>query len=393
MIFSGKGHADLSWNWNQHTWSWRPDRGKWQPDFGFPKETVRLDVSTAFHPPADRLAFWSNYAFLGRDVVDEAQGSNPQGSNQGSNQGAVRTGAGADTFSARSRSIFDPGGAFFAYRATACAGRARPGVSRDGDISFGLILKGERRDIHIDGTETVTQAGNFFVYDRREVVRFRWTDHKAVSVTMSTERPTAVLGHEWPSSQAMAQALNGSRLAPLLRGQMLLLARQSGRMSVSEQSAVLHSLFDLILTILGQIPSTDGAAETRPRLDMLRQSTLRYIDQNIAMPHLDVMHIARVLGCSRATIYRAFADHDGAVADTIRRARLQRARQLLIEVPGMTVASVAARCGVSDIRTFNRMFRKFYGVTPREMQRGATGPAPIVPDRAAGRPGPSHQAE
>ena len=51
--------------------------------------------------------------------------------------------------------------------------------------------------------------------------------------------------------------------------------------------------------------------------------------------------------------------------------RVQRGAEFLRERPG-TVAQAAAACGFDSPSNFSKMFRRFYGLSPREYrQRGA----------------------
>jgi two-component system, sensor histidine kinase ChiS len=57
------------------------------------------------------------------------------------------------------------------------------------------------------------------------------------------------------------------------------------------------------------------------------------------------------------------------VADALRQARLDQARNLLAAMPQLPIADVALRCGLPEARTFNRLFKQSYGMTPSELRR------------------------
>lgn len=97
----------------------------------------------------------------------------------------------------------------------------------------------------------------------------------------------------------------------------------------------------------------------------------RLIDLQLAHPGLDAAFIAARLGCSRATLYRAFADRDLAVAGYIREQRLQRVWCLLHSLPAsVPIAEVARRCGFLDSTSFSRLFRRRFGVRARDVRAG-----------------------
>ena len=86
----------------------------------------------------------------------------------------------------------------------------------------------------------------------------------------------------------------------------------------------------------------------------------RYIESRLADPRLDVDMVAHAVGCSRAGLYRCFAEQGEGIYETIREMRLTRLCQLL-ENPVLGIADAAARCGFSDPRALQRLFRSRHG--------------------------------
>lgn len=118
------------------------------------------------------------------------------------------------------------------------------------------------------------------------------------------------------------------------------------------------------------VECADGLACSH-RLDGLLLAACRLIDLQLAHPGLDVSFIASRLGCSRATLYRAFAARELAVAGYIRERRLQRVWGLLHSLPAsVPIAEVARRCGFLDSTSFSRMFRRRFGVRARDVRAG-----------------------
>jgi AraC-like DNA-binding protein len=92
------------------------------------------------------------------------------------------------------------------------------------------------------------------------------------------------------------------------------------------------------------------------------------IERDCSDPDLRPDGVALTLGCSRASLYRAFARRDESVAAIIWQARTQRAWGLLIsaEGVGLLVLDIALLSGFRDMPTFARMFKRRYGMTPSE---------------------------
>jgi AraC-like DNA-binding protein len=92
------------------------------------------------------------------------------------------------------------------------------------------------------------------------------------------------------------------------------------------------------------------------------------IDRDCGDMDLTADSIARDLGCSRASLYRLFAARGESVAAVIWATRLDHAHRLLRSSSHahLLIAEIAFRCGFADQATFNRMFKRRFGVTPRD---------------------------
>jgi AraC-like DNA-binding protein len=97
------------------------------------------------------------------------------------------------------------------------------------------------------------------------------------------------------------------------------------------------------------------------------------IERDCGDPDLGPERVASILGCSRASLYRAFARRDESVADVIWQARTMRAWRLLTsaEGVGLLVSDIALLSGFRDMPTFTRMFKRRHGMTPSEARASA----------------------
>jgi AraC-like DNA-binding protein len=87
---------------------------------------------------------------------------------------------------------------------------------------------------------------------------------------------------------------------------------------------------------------------------------------------LDADGLARAVGHSRFTVYRAFRAAYGLTpSDYQRQLRLRAARDLL--VTGRRAARVAAETGFTDQAHLTRWFLRYFGLTPGAFQRSARG--------------------
>jgi AraC-like DNA-binding protein len=104
----------------------------------------------------------------------------------------------------------------------------------------------------------------------------------------------------------------------------------------------------------------------------LRSLAETYIRRHLHNPDLDPSRAAAALGISRTRLYEAFADTEG-VAATILAARLDAAQRMLVLPGGAAIGVVLLDCGFRDAPTFNRAFRRRFGMTPTELRTMSQG--------------------
>ena len=90
------------------------------------------------------------------------------------------------------------------------------------------------------------------------------------------------------------------------------------------------------------------------------------INQNIANSSLSVDFLADEVGISRVHLHRKMKELTGQTPhDFVRNIRLKQAANLLAE-GNMNVAEVVYACGFGNAASFSTVFKKFYGMSPRE---------------------------
>ena len=147
-------------------------------------------------------------------------------------------------------------------------------------------------------------------------------------------------------------------------------ARSIAWMSEGEAQAAV----DGALHLLGRLVR-DGAGAAGAEIShaAVRSLAHAHIARRMHDPDLSPGDIPAALGISRSSLYRAFAESDG-IAAAIRDARLDLARRRL-ETPRddtLRIATIAYACGFTDVPTFNRGFRKRFGLSPRDLRAERT---------------------
>lgn len=96
-----------------------------------------------------------------------------------------------------------------------------------------------------------------------------------------------------------------------------------------------------------------------------------YIEHNLAEPWLRPQAVAAANGVSLRTLQVVFAEREASASDHIRRRRLARCRaDLANPLDAASVTDVAFRWGFVDAAHFSRVFKRQYGVSPREVRVG-----------------------
>jgi AraC-like DNA-binding protein len=176
------------------------------------------------------------------------------------------------------------------------------------------------------------------------------------------------------------QLLPSQGLATLLRHHLLASLGQAGNMLPAQRAVAIGAARDMALAMLHmQAASQRAADQAAPEyIDSgTYHAALAVISRNCTNPALSPLQIAASIGCSRATLYRAFGKQGETVGAAILRLRLAHAARLLCthgNAP-LPISNISYLSGFADHASFTRMFKRQYGMTPGEMRRDCAGPA------------------
>ena len=157
----------------------------------------------------------------------------------------------------------------------------------------------------------------------------------------------------------------GAPMARLVSGYLDLLADRFAALAPAELRSSLQAADILLAAALGDTDAVfndDGAALHAARFASARG----YMERALRDPHLSSDMVARHLGVSVRQLHRIFAREGKSVALEIRKARVERAQQLLAREPARSVTDVAVACGFDSAATFYRSFRAVSGMTATE---------------------------
>ncbi len=112
-----------------------------------------------------------------------------------------------------------------------------------------------------------------------------------------------------------------------------------------------------------------SADVTETKHKMIAEEIRSIIDANYHDPEINVSVIADKLDFSRAFVSRIFQEQYGeGVLDYLNRVRCKKACELILSTH-LTFEKIAGRTGFASISTFNRVFKKYEGVSPSVFQK------------------------
>lgn len=231
------------------------------------------------------------------------------------------------------------------------------------DVTIDLMRRSTNSWMDHGGSHRV-KAGDLYLVDYVKPSEVRRGRHCTVGLTMSRRLVRDVLGDDIEPRAGMKFATTG--LARVLCHHLQATFDEATRMTVPERAAAAKAAKDMALALLQA--THEGMADPDRFAHGFHRAALGLIDHECGDPDLTPERIAVALGCSRASLYRAFAKQGESVAAAIWQARLERAHRMLIapEGIGLLVSDIATLSGFREMPTFTRMFKRRYGLTPSD---------------------------
>lgn len=231
-------------------------------------------------------------------------------------------------------------------------------------VVIGLGLDGVGYQEQHDRGARIAGGDLSFLSRNRPFVAGTQSDYAEIRLAVSRDTFEARVGRV----DTLAGRSIGAQPATVeARASLRRLAASIAWMTEGEAQAAIEGALHLLGRLVGD------AAGSQPDTEVSHAAVASLAQAHIARrlhdPDLDPADIHAALGVSRTRLYRAFAEF-GGIAAAIRDARLDLARRRL-ESPRddkMRIATIAYACGFTDVPTFNRGFRKRFGVSPRALR-------------------------
>jgi AraC-like DNA-binding protein len=307
-----------------------------------------FELSTDGVPPAKRFELWRDTA-LRRLDVEKVSDTLP--------------------FEGRLRRVSGTNIEFWDHRTDPLwvnRSRTRCRMDGRGDIGVSLVLDCENATVQ-NIRDLSLKSGDIYLIDYAEPVRAVRPRHRELALMLPREDVTALLGDDLSALAGQRLPLDG--VGALLRSHMQRTADRILDLSSEARTSAIDAAYKLAFVVLQS--SQHGYPDPDQVGDGLYIGARAVIKQHCIDPTLSPEAVARQVGCSRASLYRLFARHGQTVVTTIWLARLDRAWDMVatpVDSYNIAIGTIAFRCGFTDQATFSRMFKRRYGLSPRDVR-------------------------
>lgn len=240
-------------------------------------------------------------------------------------------------------------------------------IARDAEAvySFLYVAAGSMRlDIGRDGTEL--PAGSCALWDTSRPTRFTiGADLRQITFSVPRERLRAVLDR---ADDCIGRRIDpgGGGASRLFIDHLQSLDRSFGDLSMGSARQILDaSLVMLAAALESSLPQPDRRG-AHPLLRQVCGHVRRHLDDD----SLTAARLAAASGVSERQLYRVFDSIHTTPAAWIRGERLKECRRELLSPAAAhrSITDIALRWGFRDSGTFSRIFRRVYGVRPRDLR-------------------------
>lgn len=238
-----------------------------------------------------------------------------------------------------------------------CTGhRGRQELAVDPGWAGVLVIGAGRERVRQAGREMLLGPGDCVMWDGERPVDFEVLEPLRKRTLLLPRERVLGLGGDIPKHVPA-----GSAHSRLLSGYLDMLSRELDHLDGPACAAAANAALELLRAVVALQPGGDLRTVLLPQIR-------RWIEARLHDPGLSPTDIAAANAVSVRTLHALFASTDETVGEFVKRRRLTRARDDLLEHPDVTITRVAVRWGFTNAAHFSRSFRAEFGVSPRELR-------------------------
>lgn len=252
----------------------------------------------------------------------------------------------------------------------AISGARTRALLADGRESYLLTIHTDPHEISVDGGPPVTvAAGDMMIINEATCSNFRLP--RTVVKVVALDRPRLARLAPRVDVEGCYHIPAAAPGMPLMAGYADLLRQNPPLGGRASQFAADH-VYDLVALVLDGFVRGGAARNGRniraARLELIKKEVV----DRLRDPALGIEAIAQSQGVTPRYIQQLFEDDGQTFSQFLRDSRLDLAfRMLREEGAGKTIAAIAFDAGFLDASSFNRSFRRRFGMTPSDVRADA----------------------
>jgi AraC-like DNA-binding protein len=241
--------------------------------------------------------------------------------------------------------------------------RGRREIAATSDDLVGiLIMRRGSLGLTLNGSSMLLAPGQVVVWDGSQPGSF---DALGAIEKRTLVVPRVRLRAAFPPLERVIGRVLAAEHPPvrLLVAYLDAVAAQADALDVTGRAGAGDAALELVRVVLG-----GGLTEGRERLrDVLLVAARRFIELHLGDEDLAPTRIAAAHSVGLRTLHEAFEPTGETVGAYVRRRRLERCYADLLSGRAGSVAEIAVRWGFRSSSHFSRVFRRRYGVAPRDV--------------------------
>lgn len=241
---------------------------------------------------------------------------------------------------------------------------------RDEDKYFAVLMLEGQECLEQGSNRARIGPGEFSIYDATRPHHLVF-DHDWRQIIISVPRASLnQLVVDMDSRTATRVSLD-TPTGRVLRAFLETLSTQIGQFTPAEMARLSESATHLIALTLGNLQPSDREHTRTQALTLTRVKL--YINDHLRDPALNAQQVACATGLSSRYIGKLFEREGSSLMRYVLRRRLERCGAELGNPlnGGIRISELAFAWGFNDLSHFSRVFREFYGVSPKEWRETA----------------------